>query len=65
MVWPEWTATTMFYCDYMRTHAGTPGHNRYGVPLHACNGHKQDAHVWAYYSKPRTEVDDLTESARD
>ena len=54
MVWPEWTATTMFYCDYTRAHAGAPGHNAYVAPLHACNGHKHDAHVWAYYSKPRT-----------
>lgn len=22
--------------------------NSYGVPLHACNGYKQDEHYWAY-----------------
>lgn len=28
--------------------AGTPGHNEHGVPLHACNGYRHDAHYWAW-----------------
>jgi hypothetical protein len=28
--------------------ANTAGFNEFGVPLHACSGHKQDAHVWAW-----------------
>jgi hypothetical protein len=27
--------------------AGQPGHNEYGVPLHACWGYRHDAHYWA------------------
>lgn len=27
--------------------SGTPGFNEYGVPLHACHGHRHDAHVWS------------------
>ncbi len=26
--------------------------NEYGVPLHACNGHKHDAHYWAWLNSP-------------
>jgi hypothetical protein len=33
---------------YCREHAGAPGHNEYGVPLHACNGYRQDEHYWAW-----------------
>jgi hypothetical protein len=28
--------------------SGKPGFNEYGVPLHACHGHRHDAHVWAH-----------------
>jgi hypothetical protein len=28
--------------------ANTPGYNEHGVPLHACNGYKQDAHYWQW-----------------
>lgn len=28
--------------------AGQPGHNEYGVPLHACNGYRHDEHYWAW-----------------
>lgn len=27
---------------------GMPGHNEYGVPLHACNGYRHDAHYWEW-----------------
>ncbi len=33
---------------YCQEHAGKPGHNEYGVPLHACWGHRHDAHYWAF-----------------
>jgi hypothetical protein len=28
--------------------AGQPGHNEFGVPLHACCGYIQDAHYWVW-----------------
>jgi hypothetical protein len=28
--------------------SGKPGFNEFGVPWHACAGHKQDAHFWAH-----------------
>lgn len=27
--------------------------NDYGVPLHACNGHRQDEHYWAWLRAQR------------
>lgn len=35
---------------YCQKHAGAPGHNTYGVPLHACNGYRHDEHYWAWHS---------------
>lgn len=34
--------------------AGKPGFNEYGIPLHACHGHKQDAHYWEYLRDKHT-----------
>ena len=31
-----------------QANAGKSGFNEYGVPLHACNGHIQNAHYWAW-----------------
>lgn len=31
-----------------QANAGRPGFNEYGVPLHACDGHKHDGQYWAY-----------------
>ena len=28
--------------------ANTQGFNEYGVPLHACHGHRHDAHYWSW-----------------
>ena len=33
--------------------ANTPGFNQYGVPLHACNGYRQDEHYWAWLGHKR------------
>lgn len=33
---------------YCQQNAGAPGHNQYGVPLHACNGYRCDEHYWAW-----------------
>lgn len=33
--------------------AGTPGFNENGVPLHACNGVRQDEHYWAWLTAKR------------
>lgn len=30
--------------------AGELGHNEYGVPLHACNEYRHDAHYWDYWA---------------
>ena len=27
---------------------GQPGHNEFGVPLHACHGVRHDAHYWVW-----------------
>jgi hypothetical protein len=31
-----------------RSNERKPGYNEYGVPLHACYGHKHDGHYWAW-----------------
>ena len=31
-----------------QANAGQPGFNEYGVPLHACNGYRQDEHYWQW-----------------
>jgi hypothetical protein len=33
---------------YCQRNAGAPGHNQYGVPLHACDGYRCDEHYWAW-----------------
>jgi hypothetical protein len=33
--------------------AGTAGFNEYGVPWHACHGHKHDAHYWAWIANQK------------
>jgi hypothetical protein len=38
---------------YCQRNAGAPGHNQYGVPLHACNGYRCDEHYWAWLSHCR------------
>ena len=32
---------------------GKPGYNEFGVPLHACNGHRQDEHYWTWLGAKR------------
>lgn len=36
--------------------------NEYGVPLHACNGYRQDEHYWAWLATKS--LDALYERAR-
>lgn len=33
--------------------ANKPGFNEHGVPLHACNGYRQDEHYWAWLGHKR------------
>jgi hypothetical protein len=43
----------MEWLNYCREHVGKPGHNEYGVPLHACNGYCQDEHYWKWLEHKR------------
>jgi len=36
--------------------ANKPGFNEHGVPLHACNGYRQDEHYWAWLGHKRLSV---------
>lgn len=39
-----------------QSNEGKAGFNEHGVPLHACNGYKQDAHYWAYIREINAKV---------
>lgn len=41
------------HIDSTARNAGKPGYNEFGVPLHACNGHRQDEHYWAWLGAKR------------
>jgi len=41
-------AETIALVKQNQANSGKPGFNEYGVPLHACNGYRQDEHYWAF-----------------
>ena len=50
--------STMNLILYCQKHAGKSGHNEYGVPLHACNGYRQDEHYWKWLEFKRVKEND-------
>lgn len=37
----------------IQANCGKVGFNEYGVPLHACNGYRQDEHYWKWLEYKR------------
>lgn len=48
--------STVYWIWLQSANAGKPGFNEYGLPLHACYGHKQDEHVAEWRAHRRAEV---------